>query len=110
MPANGDVLAIDTGASAQELVRAAETLEYGAGAVMVAGLVVLRRTPVYLVCEVIDPAPSAHRCAHEYEVLVENAQRALEASGLRDILPGLPRNWLVVDNSAADVVELWRAP
>jgi GNAT superfamily N-acetyltransferase len=44
----------------------------------------------------MDPTPAAHRCANEYDVLVENAQRALETSRLRDQLPNLPRRWSMV--------------
>ena len=73
-------------------------------------LVALRATQTQLLCEVIDPTPSAHRCEVEFEVLVENAQRALAASTLRDLLPDLPLKWLVVEDSGTGIVGLSHAP
>ena len=86
---------LETGASDERVERAAEVLTDGAGIVVFDGFLALRRAGRQLLCEVIDPTPSAHRCANEYEVLVENARRALEASKLaaRSTL-GLVKNTL----------------
>lgn len=92
---------IDRVASDEQLACAAEVLAGHNGAVMFAGLVILRRTPARLLCEVVDPAPSAHRCAREFDVLLENAQRMLAASKLEPLLPDVPRLWRVVEESAA---------
>jgi hypothetical protein len=110
MPAHTDALAIDAEASAERLALAAKMLAGREGAVMLEGVVALRSTHALLLCEVVDPMPSARRCAAEYEVLVENAQRALEASRLRQLLPDLPRRWSVVEVHASGTTELWRAP
>ena len=88
---------------------AAKTLAAGESVVLFEGTLVLRPARGELVCEVVDPTPAARRCANEYEVLVENAQRALEASKLGALLPGIRRRWLVVGDSGAGTTELWRA-
>ena len=93
----------------QALALAAETLAAGESVVMFEGTLVLRPERGELVCEVVDPAPSARRCANEYEVLVENAQRAFEASRLGTLLPHLRRRWLVVGDIGAGTTELWHA-
>ncbi len=59
-------------------------------------------------CEVIDPTPSAHRCANEYEVLVENARHMLESSRLNRLLPKLPKQWSVVDDRGSHPFVAWR--
>lgn len=99
MSAYRDALAIDTDASEQQLALAAEILARRAGIVVFGGLLALRATETGLLCEVLDPTPASHRCASEYDVLVENAQRALAASRLRDLLPDLPRRWSVVQRA-----------
>jgi hypothetical protein len=109
MPAYRDALAIDAEASAERLALAAQVLAGREGVVMLEGVVALRPTRALLLCEVIDPMPSARRCAAEYEVMVENAQRALEASKLRYLLPDLPRRWSVVEVHASGTTEVWRA-
>ena len=53
--------------------------------------------------------PHAHRCANEYEVLIENARRTLEGSKLYALLPQLPRKWVVVEDYGTGTVEVWRA-
>ena len=109
MSRDGNVLAIEAGDSDQRFALAAKTLTGGESVVMFEGTLVLRPARGGLLCEVVDPAPSARRCANEYEVLVENAQRALEASKLNALLPRLRRSWLVVGDSGAGTTELWRA-
>jgi hypothetical protein len=78
--------------------------------VLLDGFLALRLLGHELLCEVVDPMPSTHRCAMEYEVLVENARRALEASRLHPLLPDVPRIWVVVDDCGTGTQELWRAP
>ncbi len=95
--------------SDQRFALAAKTLAAGESVVMFEGTLVLRPARGELVCEVVDPAPAARRCANEYEVLVENAQRAFEASKLGTLLPHLRRRWLVVGDTGAGTTELWRA-
>ena len=110
MSACRDALAIDAEASAERLALAAQILAGREGVVMLEGAVALRSTSALLLCEVVDPMPSARRCAVEYEVLVENAQRALDASKLRPLLPDLPRRWSVVEVHASGTTEVWCAP
>jgi hypothetical protein len=94
----------------QRVALAARALANGESVAMFGGSLVLRPTRGALLCEVVDPAPSARRCANEYEVLVENAQRALEASELAALLPRLRQVWRVVgDTGAGAPEELWRA-
>jgi hypothetical protein len=110
MSAYKDALAIKAGDADQRYALAGEILANGEGVVVLEGLLAVRATDHELLCEVIDPAPSARRCANEYEVLVENARLALEASKLRDLLPRLPQRWLVVEDDNTGTSELWRAP
>ena len=110
MSAYKDALAIKAGDSDQRFALAGEILANADGVVVLDGILALRPTDHELLCEVIDPAPSARRCANEYEVLVENARLALEGSKLRDLLPHLPQKWLVVEDHGTDTTELWRAP
>lgn len=102
-------LTIDATASDEQLALAAERLSHRDGVVVLDGRVALRSTSRSLVCEVIDPWPSTHRCAEEYAVMVENARRALEASRLGAVLPDLPREWRVVEVRGTDTTEMWRA-
>lgn len=110
MSAYKHVLAIERDDSEQRLALAAEILADGEGTVMLGGVLALRSTGHELLCEVVDPSPSARRCENEYEVLVENARLALERSRLRDLLPPVPQRWLVVEDTGTGTVELWRAP
>ena len=110
MSAYRDALAIDAESSAERLALAAQILAGREGVVLLEGVVALRLTRALLLCEVVDPMPSARRCAVEYEVLVENAQRTLEASKLRRVLPDVPRRWSVVEVHASGTNEVWRAP
>ncbi len=100
---------IEASDSDQQFALAAKTLAAGQSVIMFEGMLVLRPARNELVCEVVDPTPSARRCANEYEVLVENAQRALDASKLGTLLPHLRRRWLVVGDTGAGTTELWRA-
>ena len=109
MTSHRDVVAVDAEASAQQLALAAEILAARSGVIILAGMVALRPTRTELLCEVIDPMPSSHRCANEYEVLVENARRALEASKLQELLRDLPCRWSVVEECGSGARELWRA-
>lgn len=110
MSAYKEVLVIEPGASDARLSLARAWLAGGSGVVMLGDDLALRSTGDELICEVVDLTPSAHRCANEYEVMVENAQRALHASGLDHVLPRLPCKWLVVEDCGTGVAELWRAP
>ena len=89
---------------------AARALASGASVTLLEGTLILRPARGALRCEVVDPTPSARRCANEYEVLVKNAQRALEASKLARLLPNLRREWLVVGDTGSGMTELWRTP
>lgn len=110
MSAYRDVLSVDADSSDQQLDQAAEILATGAGVVMLNNTVALRPTPTCLLCEVVDPAPASRRCANEFEVLAENAQRMLDSSRLSERLPNIPRKWLVVADCGTGTVELWHAP
>ena len=77
---------------------------------MLGTVLALRPGPAGIQCEVVDPAPSAHRCAEEFKVLVENAARRLGASKLANRLPRRPARWLVVEDRGSEIVELWAVP
>lgn len=109
MSAYRDAFAIGADSSDQRLDRAAEILAAG-GIVLLDNTVALRPTETCLLCEVVETAPSARLCEHEFEVLVENAQRVLDASRLGKRLPDMPRKWLVVEDDGTGTVELWHAP
>src|SRR5690242_14024802 len=72
-------LGLDARVAEERVARAADALASGAGVVLLWRLLALRPNGKELLCEVLDPTPSRHRCSYEYEVLIENAQRALEA-------------------------------
>lgn len=110
MSAYKDAFAVDSRSSDQSLALAVEVLARRMGVVMFEHSVALRRMQAELLCEVVDPSPSNHRCDMEFEVLVENARRALEGSRLGRSLPDLPRRWLVVEDNGTRTVELWHAP
>ena len=110
MSAYKDALSIQPDASDERLALAAEMLAKGTGVVLFEGIAALYRKGNELRCEIVDPMPTAHRCAMEYEVLVENARLALEASKLDALVPELPRTWLVVNDFETGAMELWRAP
>lgn len=90
--------------------QAADTLREDGARVLFGDAIRLRRHGRRIVCEVIEPPGSMHRCAEEYAVLVENARRALAASRLQAFLPALPMAWVVVENDGTAIVERWRAP
>lgn len=110
MSAYKHALTVDDSSSEQRLALAAEVLDRCDGVVMLDGVVALRPTPTAILCEVIDPWPTAHRCAEEFRVLVENASRGLAGSKLASRLPRRPLNWIVVDDIGTGTVELWPAP
>jgi hypothetical protein len=110
MTAYRDAFHVDAGSPVGRLQRAAQVLAEGNGIVVLDGRLALRPTSRLLLCEVIDSASAVHRCDHEYEVMVENARRALEASPLFAMLPGMPRKWVVVADHGTGTVEQWRAP
>ena len=105
-----DILTISADSSADQVALAADALANAERVVVVDGSLALRVTRHELLCQVVDPTPSAHRCAYEYEVLVENARRLLESSRLHDLLPPLPRRWSVVEGRETGATEVWRAP
>jgi len=109
MSAYKDALTLELSASDERVALAADILVNRAGVVLLDGLLALRPVGAELLCEVIDPTPFAHRCANEYEVLVENARLALKASKLGARLPNRPRKWLVVEDYGTGTTELWRA-
>jgi hypothetical protein len=108
MAAGNNALAIDSCSPEEDLALAGEMLAGGTGTVIVDALLALRVMDSYVQCDVIDPAPSAHRCEHEYEVLMENAQRMLEASRFRRWLPALPCRWRIVAVNGDAIEEVWR--
>jgi hypothetical protein len=110
MSAYREALAIDSDSSEERLALAVEILASATGVVMLEKTVALRRARTHLLCEVVDPMPSARRCENEFDVLIENAQRMLESSRLGERLPDLPRRWLVVEDRGTATVELWHAP
>lgn len=103
-----NALTVDETSPEARLSLAAEILERCKGVVILNNRLALRPEAGRILCEVIDLAPSSHRCAEEFAVLVENAQRALASSKLKSKLPKRPMEWLVVENCGADTVELWR--
>jgi hypothetical protein len=88
---------------------AASALARGESVALLDGTLILRPARGELRCEVVDPESSARRCENEYEVLVENARHALEASKLTALLPNLRRTWVVVGDAGSGSPELWRA-
>jgi hypothetical protein len=100
-------LAIEPDDSDHRVGLAAQILAEGEGIVLLGGTLALRSTGRELLCEVVDPSPTARRCDNEYEVLVENAQRALERSRLYELLPPLPERWSVVEDTGTGTVKLW---
>ena len=105
-----DAISIELGDSDESFAVAAKALAAGRSVALLEGTLILRLAPGALRCEVVDAAPSARRCINEYEVLVENAQRALATSKLASLLPNLRRTWLVVGATGSGAAELWRAP
>jgi hypothetical protein len=103
-------LVVDDTSSEQRLALAAEVLDRCKGVVMLDGVVALRPTPDAILCEVIDPMPTSHRCAEEFKVLVENAGRMLAGSKLASRLPRRPLQWLVVEDNGTGTAELWPGP
>ena len=103
-------LLIDDRSSDQRLELAKSSLRNSGSVVLLDGTLALRVEPGRIVCEVIDPQPSQHRCAEEFAVLVENARRALQLSKLNSCLPARPQQWVVVEDTAGDPVEVWAAP
>jgi hypothetical protein len=109
MSAYRDALIVDDNSSDQRLDLAAAVLDRCEGVVLLDGMVALRPTPRAIICEVIDPAPAAHRCAEEFKVLVENASFSFANSKLEERLPSRPLEWVVVDDYGSGTVELWPA-
>lgn len=103
-------LIVDDASPEECIAQAADRLQRCEGVVILDGVIALRPGPAEIRCEVIDSAPSAHRCAEEFKVLVENAGRRLAASALAGRLPRRPVKWLVVEDSEAGIIELWAAP
>jgi hypothetical protein len=110
MTAYRDALTIDESASEQRLALAAKVLAGSGGVVLLNGAVALRPALREILCEVIEPMGTAHRCEEEYKVLVENASRMLSSSRLAPHLPHRRLRWLVVEDHGAGTSESWRAP
>ena len=110
MSAYRDAIAIDACASGERLAAAAAALASGTGVVLLDKQVAMRPAHGHIRCEVVDPMPSARRCEQEFEVLLENARRALQASAFRDLMPRLPLQWLVVEDQGTGIEELWPCP
>ena len=102
-----DALKIDADSSDERLEAAVQLLSSAIGVVVLNNAVALRAMRTHLRCEVFDRTQATHRCENEYAVLVENAQRMLDHSRIGRLLPARPRRWVVVDDRAAGVVELW---
>ena len=103
-------MAIDACASGERLAAAAAVLASGTGVVLLDKQVAMRPAHGHIRCEVVDPMPSARRCEQEFEVLVENARRVLDASTFRDLMPRIPLQWLVVEDHGTGIEELWPCP
>jgi hypothetical protein len=110
MSAYKDALVVDETSSEQRLALATGVLDRCEGVVMLDGVAALRPTLRAILCEVIDPMPTAHRCAEEFKVLIENAERGLARSKLANRLPARPLRWLVVEDHGTGTVVLWPAP
>jgi hypothetical protein len=110
MSAYRDALVVDDNSSDQRLDLAAAVLDRCEGVVLLDGMVALRPTRRAIICEVIDPAPTAHRCAEEFKVLAENASLIFANSRLAKRLPSRPLEWVVVDDYGSGTVKLWPAP
>jgi hypothetical protein len=110
MSAYAGALHIDDRSSVRQLELAKSLMETCSSVILLDGLLALRAEPGRLVCEVIDPQPSQHRCAEEFAVLVENARGALRLSNLSACLPARPQQWVVVEDGARGAVEVWAAP
>ena len=102
-----EAFVIDDTATPERLAQAADLLDRCTGVVMLVPDIVLRPGVRGIRCEVVDPAPAAHRCAEEYKVLVENAARALVRSKLGALLPERPLRWAVVEQHGNGMVEAW---
>jgi hypothetical protein len=110
LPAYKDALIIDDRSSDEQLGLAESLLENCGSVILLEGKLALRAEPGRIVCEVIDPQPSQHRCAEEFAVLVENARRTLQQSKLSSCLPARPQQWVVVEDTASEPVEIWATP
>jgi len=110
MIAGSDAYRVDVGAPDARCRPAADILREDGAQVLFGDAVTLHRRGPRIVCEIVEPPGSIHRCAEEYAVLVENARRTLAASRLQALLPALPMTWVVVENDGAGTVERWRAP
>jgi hypothetical protein len=103
-------LVVDDASSEQRLALAADILDRCEGVVMLDGAIAVRSTPDVILCEVVDPMATAHRCAEEFKVLVENAGRRLAGSRLASRLPDRPMRWRVVEDCGTEAMELWPVP
>lgn len=88
------MLCVDDGSSGPELARAGDALARCQASVLLGGVVRIRPEATRLVCVVRDP-DAAHRCAMEFEVLIENARRTLQASRLYAHLPARRLEWII---------------
>jgi hypothetical protein len=110
MTAYRDALTIDESASDQRLAMAAKLLAGSDGVVLLNGTVALRPAAREIICEVIEPTGTVHRCEEEDKVLVENASCMLASSRLAARLPHRRLRWLVVEDCGTNTSVSWRAP
>jgi len=109
MKPSKDALRIDEESPEARIALAAELLSDRDGVVVLGGSIALRPGPKEILCEVVEPAGTAHRCAEEYKVLIENAKRRLEASRLWAHLPPKRLRWVVVEDHAGGSQQVWPA-
>jgi hypothetical protein len=102
-----DAFVVDDTATPERVAQAADLLGRCMGIVMLEPAIVLRPGVREICCQVVDPAPAAHRCEEEYKVLVENAARALDRSKLAALLPDRPLRWAVVEQRGSELFEVW---
>ena len=98
---------VDHNATPERLAQAADLLDRCMGIVMLEPAIVLRPSVREIRCEVVDPAPAAHRCEEEYKVLVENAARSFARSKLAALLPDRPLRWAVLEQRGSELFEAW---
>lgn len=110
MSAYKNALAIDDSSSEQSISLAVELLELGDEVVLYNDVLALRLEAGNILCEIIDPYPTSHRCAEEFKVLIENAQRTLADSKIGHRLQHKQFRWLVVEDNGTGTIELWPEP
>jgi hypothetical protein len=107
MSAYKNALMINESSTEEHLALAAQALHNCEAIVLLNSAVAFRSTPSDILCEIIDPMPTSHRCAQEFEVLVENAKHMLSNSKLAHWLPDKSLKWRVVEDCGDSVREMW---